>query len=81
MLHQIKAEQFYTNFLVLFSPSSQSSISEVELKHLNRYFQGLSIHVYGVPGIYHKLIVLENCLSLLEVLEISLNLAQTCLYV
>ena len=30
MLHQIKAEQFYTNFLVLISPLSQSSISEVE---------------------------------------------------
>ena len=30
MLHQIKAQQFYTNFLVLISPLSQSSISEVE---------------------------------------------------
>ena len=30
LLHQIKALQFYTNFLVLISPFSQSSISEVE---------------------------------------------------
>ena len=30
MLHQIKAQQFYTNFLLLISPLSQSSISEVE---------------------------------------------------
>ena len=30
MLHQIIAQQFYTNFLVLISPLSQSSISEVE---------------------------------------------------
>ena len=30
MLHQIKAQQFYTNFPVLMSPLSQSSISEVE---------------------------------------------------
>ena len=30
MLHQIKAQQFYTIFLVLISPLSQSSISEVE---------------------------------------------------
>ena len=30
MLHQIKAQQIYTNFLVLISPLSQSSISEVE---------------------------------------------------
>ena len=29
-LHQIKAQQFYTSFLVLISPLSQSSISEVE---------------------------------------------------
>ena len=29
MLHQIKAKQFYTNFRVLMSPLSQSSISEV----------------------------------------------------
>ena len=30
MLHQIKAQQFYTNFPVLMFPFSQSSISEVE---------------------------------------------------
>ena len=30
MLHQIKAQQFYTNFLVLISPLSLASISEVE---------------------------------------------------
>ena len=30
MLHQIKAHQFYTTFLVLISPLSQSSIFEVE---------------------------------------------------
>ena len=30
MLHQIKAQQFYTNFPVLMSPLSQSSISEEE---------------------------------------------------
>ena len=28
LLQQIKAQQFYTNFLVLMSPLSQSSISE-----------------------------------------------------
>ena len=28
MLHQIKAQQFYTHFLVLISPLSQSRISE-----------------------------------------------------
>ena len=37
-MHQVKAQQFYTNFLVLISPFSQSSISEVEFKHLNLYF-------------------------------------------
>ena len=31
MLHQIKAQRFYTDSLVLISPLSQSSISEVEL--------------------------------------------------
>ena len=30
MLHQIKAQHFNTNFLVLISPLSQSSISERE---------------------------------------------------
>ena len=30
MLHQILAQQFYANFLVLLSPLSQSSNSEVE---------------------------------------------------
>ena len=30
MLHQIYAQQFYTNFPVLMSPLSQSSISEVD---------------------------------------------------
>ena len=30
MLHQIKAQQFYTHSLVQSSPLSQSSISEVE---------------------------------------------------
>ena len=29
-LHQIKAQQFYANFLILISPLSQSSISEVD---------------------------------------------------
>ena len=38
MLHQIKAQQFYTNFLVLVSPLSQSSISEVDFLHLNQDF-------------------------------------------
>ena len=38
MLHQIKAQQFYTNFLVLISPFSQSSISEVEFLLLNQDF-------------------------------------------
>ena len=38
MLHQIKAQQFYTNFLVLISPLSQSSISEVEFLLLNQDF-------------------------------------------
>ena len=28
--HQIKAQQFYNHFLLLISPLSQSSISEVE---------------------------------------------------
>ena len=31
MLHHIKAQQFFTNSLVLIFPLSQSSISEVEL--------------------------------------------------
>ena len=30
LLHPIKAQQFYTNFQVLISPLSQSSISERE---------------------------------------------------
>ena len=30
MLHQIKAQQFYTNLLVLISPLSPASISGVE---------------------------------------------------
>ena len=30
MLRQIKAQQFYTTFLVLISPFSESSIFEVE---------------------------------------------------
>ena len=38
MLHQIKAQPFYTNFPVQISPLSQSSISEVEFKHLNQDF-------------------------------------------
>ena len=29
-VHPIKAQQFYSNFLVLISPLSQSTISEVE---------------------------------------------------
>ena len=37
MLHQIQAQQFYTHFLVLISPLSQSSISEVEFQLLNEY--------------------------------------------
>ena len=35
---QIKAQQFYTYFLVLISPLSQSSISEREFEHLNQDF-------------------------------------------
>ena len=31
MLHQIKAQQFHTHFLVIISPLSQSSIFEEEL--------------------------------------------------
>ena len=38
MLQQIKAHQFYTNFLVLISPFSRLGISEVEFKHLDQYF-------------------------------------------
>ena len=30
VLHQIQAQQFYTDFPVIMSPLSQSSISEVE---------------------------------------------------
>ena len=46
MLHQIKAQQFHTNFLVLISPLSQSNISEVEFNTLIRML--------------HKLLVLET---------------------
>ena len=53
-------------FLELNSQLSQASISEVEFQHLNQYF-------------FYKLIVLENCRNLLEVLEMSLNVTQTCL--
>ena len=38
MLHQIKAQQFHTHFLVLISPLSQSSIFEEELYHFDQYF-------------------------------------------
>ena len=38
MLHQIKAQQFFTNFPVLMPPLSQSSIAEVGLKHLDQYY-------------------------------------------
>ena len=38
MLHQIKAQQFYTNLPVLMSLLFQSSISEVEFDHLDQYF-------------------------------------------
>ena len=38
MLHQIKAQRFYTDFPVLMSPLSSSSISEVEFEHLDQYF-------------------------------------------
>ena len=37
MLHQIRAQQFYTNFPVM-SPLSQSSFSEVKFLHLNQDF-------------------------------------------
>ena len=47
MLHQIKAQQFHTNFLVLISPLSQSSILK---KNFN-----ISIHIFP------KIFVLENC--------------------
>ena len=37
MLHQIQAQQVYTNFPVLMSPLSQSSSSEVEF-YTDQYF-------------------------------------------
>ena len=38
MLHQIKAPQFYTNYLKILSLVMDSSISEVEFKSVNQYF-------------------------------------------
>ena len=38
MLHQIKASQFYTNFLILISLVMHSNISEVEFLCVNKYF-------------------------------------------
>ena len=38
MLHQIKAQPFYADSLVLISPLSQSSISEVEFLTLKSVF-------------------------------------------
>ena len=38
MLHQIKAQQFHTHFLVLISPLSQSSFFEEEFYHFDQYF-------------------------------------------
>ena len=43
MLHQIKAQQFYTNVQVLISPLSRSSISEVEFKTLISIFHTFSV--------------------------------------
>ena len=65
MLHQIKAPQLYTDFLNQLSLVMDSSISEVEFERVIKNFS-----------------VLENSrkLSLLEVLEKSLNFTRTCLY-
>ena len=38
MLHQIKAPQFYTNYLKIISLVRDSSISEVEFQRVNQYF-------------------------------------------
>ena len=38
MLLQIKAPQFYTDFLKLMSLVMDSSISEVEFERVNQYF-------------------------------------------
>ena len=38
MLHQIKAPQFYTNYLKLIPLVMDSSISEVEFERVNQYF-------------------------------------------
>ena len=38
MLHQIKAQQFYTYYLKLIYLVMDSSISEVEFKHVNQYY-------------------------------------------
>ena len=46
VMAQMKAQHFYTTFLVLISPLSQSSIFGVEFKHLNQDFP--------------KILVLEN---------------------
>ena len=43
MLHQIKAPQFYTNFLKLISLVMQSSISEVEFQCVKQYFHKFSV--------------------------------------
>ena len=67
MLHQIKAQQFYTNFPVLMSPLSQSNISEVEFQHLDQYYS-LALSPWKLSEM------------LLEVLEMSLNFTHTCLY-
>ena len=38
MLHQIKAPQFYTNFLKFISLVMQSSVSKLEFIRVNQYF-------------------------------------------
>ena len=38
MLHQIKAPQFYTNYLKIISLVRDSSILEVEFQRVNQYF-------------------------------------------
>ena len=59
------AQQFYTNFPILLSPLSQSSISEVEFQHLDQYF--------SLPISPWKL--LERLLKSLKNLWILLKLA------
>ena len=67
MLHQIKAPQFYTNYLKLISLVMDYSISEVEfLKCKSVFFVSFQS--------------LKQEESLREVLEKSLNFTQSCPY-